>query len=131
MKLFKAGAIAYIVLGFIHLLAHLFGKPNDPNLDTLLLDMQNFKINLMGDHNLLKFYNGFSIMMGFLLASLGFQNYLLANEILRNKTAFLSTIIITIIAFIIAVRYFHILAFGFIGLSLICYVTAFIKHKKS
>lgn len=131
MKLLKAGSIGLILLGLLHLISHIFGKPNDPNLDKLLLDMQNFKIELMGEHNLLKFYNGFSIMMGFLLAAFGVQTYLLSNEILKNKTALLATIIITIIAFILAVMYFHVLAFSLIGISMICYVTAFVKYKGS
>jgi hypothetical protein len=125
LKLIKTGAIAFILLGILHLLFHFWGKPNDPMLDKLLLDMQNFQINLMGEHSFLKFHNGFSIMMGFLLSAFGIQNFLLAKEILNNKTAFLSLIIITAIAFVIAVMFFHILAFGFIFISLVCFTIAF------
>jgi|GEM_PF-3454685 len=129
LKLIKTGALAFILLGILHLLAHFFGKPNDPILDKLLIDMQNFKINLMGEHSLLKFYNGFSIMMGFLLSAFGIQTFLLAKEILDNKNAFISIIVISIIAFVIAVMFFHILAFGFIFISSVCFTIAFIKNK--
>lgn len=129
MKLFKTGALAFILLGILHLLAQAFGKPNDPNLDELLLDMQNFKINFMGDHNMLKFHSGFSIMMGFLLSAFGIQNFLLAREILNNKTSFLSIIITAACSFIIAVIFFHVLAFGLIGIFLVCFLIVFIKQS--
>lgn len=129
LKLIKTGATAFILLGILHILAQTFGKPNDPLLDKLLLDMQNFKINLMGEHNLLKFHNGFSLMMGFLLSAFGIQNFLLAKEILNNRKAFLSILVISSIAFIIALLFFHILAFGFIFISLTCFTIAFIKNK--
>ena len=83
----------------------------------------------MGEHSLLKFHNGFSIMMGFLLSAFGIQNFLLAKEILNNKTAFISIIVITAIAFVIAVMFFHILALGFILFSLVCFTVAFFMNK--
>lgn len=129
MKIFKTGAIAFILLGIIHLLAQTFGKPDDPTLDRLLLDMQNYKIHLMGDHDLLKFHHGFSIMMGFLLSVFGFQNYLLAKEILSNNKILLSVLAISLIAFIIAVLFFHVLAFSFIAFSFVCFLIAFLKQK--
>jgi len=69
MRIFKIGAWAFIALGVLHLLAHIFGRPNDPISIKLLQDMENCKINMLGEHNFLKFYNGFSIMMGVLLSS--------------------------------------------------------------
>lgn len=129
MKLLKTGALAFILLGILHLLTQVFGKPNDPNLDKLLVDMQNFKINFMGDHNMLKFHSGFSIMMGFLLSAFGIQNFLLAREILNNKAASLSMIAIAACCLIIAVKFFHVLAFGLIGISLVCFLVAFIRHS--
>ena len=129
LKLFKTGAIALILLGILHLLAHTLGKPSDPVLDRLLLEMQNYKISLMGEHNILKFHTGFSIMMGFLISALGIQNFLLAKEILANRMVFASVIMISAIAFMIAIMYFHILAYGFILFSLACSTIAFFRNK--
>jgi hypothetical protein len=129
LKLFKTGSIAFILLGILHLLAQAFGKPDDPIADKLMLDMANFKIYLIGEHSLLKFHQGFSIMMGFLLSVFGIQNFLLAREILINKKAFVSIIVISAIAFLIAFMFFHMLAFGFIFISLVCFTIAFIKSK--
>lgn len=130
LKLFKTGAIALIALGVIHLLAQFYmGKPTDPVANKLMLDMQNFKIDLMGQHSILQFYNGFSIMMGFLLSAFGIQHLILAKEILTNRYALLGSIFITAIAVVIAVVYFHVLAYGFLFTSLVCFVIVFLKNK--
>ena len=129
LKLFKTGAIALIALGIIHLLAQFLGKPTDPAAEKLMLDMQNFKINLMGEHSVLQFYNGFSIMMGFLLSAIGLQHFLLAKEILTNRYALSGSIFSTAIAFVIAAVYFHILAYGFLLISLVCFTLVFLRNK--
>ena len=76
MKLYKIGSIAFVILGALHLAAHFAGSQN-PNADTqaVLNQMQALKIDLFGQHDLLKFHNGFSIMMGVLLAVFGLQNF--------------------------------------------------------
>jgi hypothetical protein len=129
LKFFKTGAIAFIVLGFLHLLFQFGPKPDDLALHSLLADMENHKIKVMGVHSLLKFHNGFSVNMGFLLLAFGIQHLLLAKAILSNKTAFVSTIIITAVIFVIALIYFHALAFGFVFFSLFCFSMAFFQKK--
>jgi hypothetical protein len=129
LKIFKTGAIAFLILGILHLLFQFGPKPDDPALHQLLADMENYKIKIMGIHSLLKFHNGFSVNMGFLLLAFGIQHLLLAKEILNNKRAFISTIIITAIIFAIALIYFHVLAFGFVFFSLLCFAIAFFQKK--
>jgi hypothetical protein len=131
LKIFKTGAIAFILLGILHLLFQFGPKPEDALLHQLLADMENYKIKMMGTHSLLQFHNGFSINMGFLISEFGIQHFLLAKEILKNRTAFISTILITSVIFIIALLYFHALAFGFVFFALLCFVIAFFKSKSS
>lgn len=128
MKLYKLGSIAFILLGFLHLTAHFMGglKP-DSKLIILLNDMNGYKIQLLGEHSLLKFHNGFSIMMGFLLSSLGVQNLIASKSI--NKNYLTSSIVITGISLMISVLFFHLLAIGFISFSFICYILSIKKLK--
>jgi len=127
MKLFKIGAWAFIALGVLHIMAHIFGNPDDPTSTKLLQDMENCKINILGEHNFLKFYNGFSIMMGVLLSAFGLQCLILSEFILKSRNARYSTIIITVIVFALSVAYFHVIAYGFTFFSLVCFLGAFIK----
>jgi hypothetical protein len=120
-RLYKAGSIAFILLGIAHLSVSALRAPENPQLAQLLADMQNYKIEMFGSHNMLKFHNGFSLMMGFLLSSFGVQNLVLSEFIAINRKAQWTTAVITIIALVIAFIYFHILAYGFIFFSLICY----------
>ena len=128
-KLFKAVSIAFILLGLLHLMAHFrMTVGQEPN--QLMIDMQNFKIDLFGEHSLLKFHSGFSIMMGFLISAFGLQNLLCADFILHNRKALLSTILISAAASGLAIAYFHILAYGFILFSLGCYIAGWVKKEK-
>lgn len=120
LKLFKAGSIAFIILGLLHLLAH-FGMTISQQPNQLIIDMQNYQINLFGKHSLFEFYNGFSIMMGFILAAFGLQNFFCAKFILQHKNALFSSLLISFVSFIIALIYFHMLAYGFILFSVGCY----------
>ena len=128
-KLFKAGSIAFILLGLLHLMAHI-GMTLGQEPNQLMIDMQNFKIDLFGEHSLFKFHSGFSIMMGFMISAFGIQNLLCTDYILHNRKALLSTILISAVGFGLAIAYFHILAYGFILFSLGCYGVAWVKREK-
>lgn len=130
LKLFQTGSIALIVLGLLHLMVH-FGMALNHEPTQLMLDMQNYKIHMFGEHSLLKFHSGFSIMMGFMISAFGLQNLLCARFILANQTALFSTLFISVISFGIALVYFHILAYGFILFTLACYAVAANKPKKT
>ncbi|SFC38904.1 hypothetical protein SAMN05421780_10569 [Flexibacter flexilis DSM 6793] len=121
MKLYKIGSVAFIVLGALHLVAHFAGNAN-PSSEILavLRQMKNLKIELLGTHDFLKFHNGFSIMMGFLLSVFGFQNLMIADVV--TKKLLISSIVITIILLLLSMLYFHLLATAFFAISLICYL---------
>ena len=121
MNLYKTGSIAFILLGIIHLGAASTGVPNDPQAIALMAAMQNYKINLFGPHDLFTFHTGFSLMMGFLLSAFGTQNLTLASAIAENRKAQWTTLMLTAIALLISLVYFHLLADGFIFFSLVCY----------
>ena len=128
--LYKAGSIAFILLGILHLLAALTGVPNDPQAVQLMTAMQNYKINLFGQHDLFTFHTGFSLMMGFLLSAFGMQNLVLAEAIAKNLKAQWTTLMITMIALVISLIYFHLLADAFIFFSLVCYMLPLRKGSK-
>jgi hypothetical protein len=123
LKFFQAGAITFILLGLLHLSAH-FGMDKNEEASQLMLDMEALKIQLFGEHDLLKFHNGFSLMMGFMLAAYGLQQLLCAEFILQSKKALLSCIMITAFSLLIALLFFHILAYGLIAVSLGCFAIA-------
>ena len=127
MKLYKIGSIAFVILGALHLAAHFAGSQN-PNADTqaVLNQMQALKIDLFGQHDLLKFHNGFSIMMGVLLAVFGLQNFIIADAATKNYQ--LSSILISIVLLLLSILYFHILATAFIFSSLVCYLVSYKKR---
>jgi hypothetical protein len=129
IRIFKLGSGAFIFLGIMHILTQLAGKPLDPDLDLVLLAMQNYKIQLLGDHSLLEFYTGFSLIMGSLLSAYGVQNFVLAQEIVANKKIFISIIISTLFILVLAILFIHILAYGFILFSLFCFLIAYQKSK--
>lgn len=128
--IFKAGAIAFLLLGLLLLFAH-FGMARNGDASQLMLDMQAYKIQLFGEHSLLKFHNGFSIMMGFLMAAFGLQSLLCAKFITQNKGALLTNLLVVIISVGIAFTYFHVLAYGFILFTTACYtLTALLSARK-
>lgn len=127
--LYKAGAITFIILGLLHLNAH-FGMGGDEKASQLMLEMEAYKIQLFGEHNLLKFHNGFSIMMAFLFSAWGLQNFFGAESILKSKKALYSSIFTAAVSFVIAFIYFHVLAYAFILFSLVCFTVAAVKSGK-
>lgn len=129
LTLIKAGSIAFVVLGIAHLSVTAMGAPESEQLTRLLADMQNYKINLFGEHDLLKFHNGFGLMMGVLLSSFGAQNLVLSEAIVVNRKAQWTTMVITAIVLVISIVYFHLLADGFILFSLACYSLALFSRS--
>lgn len=131
LTLFKAGSIAFMLLGLIHLMAH-FGMTMKQEPNQLMMDMESYKIHLFGEHSLLQFHIGFSIMMGFMLAAFGLQNLLCAKFITQHRGALFSSIVISAVSFVLAFTYFHVLAYGFILFTTTCYtITAFMSDRKA
>ena len=127
--IFKIGSSALATLGIIHLLAH-FAMVAPDDAQSVIDAMTNYKLELFGEHSLMKFHNGFSVMMGFLMLLLGVQNYLLAPHIINNKSILSIIILGSLILLGIALYYFHILAYGFLFFSSLCYVFTYIKVQR-
>jgi len=129
MKAYRSGSIALILLGLLHLFSYLLlaNKPSDAVLAALLNDMNNYKIQFFGSHSLLKFHKGFSIMMGVLISAFGVQNLIASKGL--TKSYLVPSMVITGIALILSVSYFHLLPISFLSFSLLCYCLSF-KHLK-
>lgn len=130
-KVFKIGAWAPIILGVLHLQGHIVGGEFNVKDAALIQDMQNYMLQFMGEHSVLKFYNGFSITMAFLISAFGIQCLLLAEEILHNKKAHYSSIAITATVFILSLKYFPIFVFCTFLFTLACFVIALRKNKNN
>lgn len=129
MKTYKIASVLFIALGILHIIAHLMGTLNpDKSVLDIFNQMADYKIQLFGEHNLLKFHTGFSFMMGFLLSAFGFQNLMVANSI--NKKSLISILIITVIALVLSIVYFHLLATTFVFISLVGYILTYKKLSK-
>ncbi|HSY60753.1 MAG TPA: hypothetical protein VK796_02705 [Cytophaga sp.] len=130
MKSFKVGSIAFVVLGILHIAVQALGiLSRSASTIAMKHSMEMHKINLIGEHNLLQFYLGFSFMMGFLLSAFGVQNLLIVNTL--NKKICIVTIGFTSIGLLISILYFHLLATSFILFSLICYIISYRILMKS
>jgi hypothetical protein len=114
------------MLGLLHLIAQI-GMMQSNQMPAIMLDMEQFKIEMMGTHTLLKFHNGFSIMMGFLLCLFGSFILITATIWLDVKSKLLFLIIMHAIMLIISISYFHVLAYRTITLVVLCLVTAYLK----
>ncbi len=126
---FKFGAIAYMVLGAMHELSHLTkGNINDSKLANTLAEMENTTIHFLGEHSLMKFYDGFSLTMGFLLLAFGLQAFVTDKP---GKKIVLVDILVTLITLILTILYFHIIAWSFMGIALVCFVMSYIQMKKA
>ncbi len=126
---FKLGAIAYMILGAMHGLSHLAkGNIDDPKLANTLAEMSNTTIDLLGEHSIMKFYDGFSLTMGFLLLAFGLQAFVTDKP---GKKIVLVDILVTLITLILTIRYFHIIAWSFMGIALVCFVISYIQMKKA
>lgn len=125
---FKSGAIAYMLLGSMHLFSHLLSGNNlDPQMTKTLAEMKNTIINIIGEHTLWQFYEGFSLTMGFLLIAFGLQAYMIDNP---NKRIIITNIIITLVILVLTIKYFHLIASAFMLLALICFFISLKKQLK-
>lgn len=124
---FKLGGIACILLGVMHLIAHLSQGNVDPQMANTLAAMQNTIIRLMGEHTLLQFYNGFSLTMGFLLVAFGLQTIMIEKP--GSRLALMNSGI-TVVLLFLCMKYFHILASAFMLIAFVCFIISFIKIRK-
>lgn len=126
INLYKTGALAYITLGILHLSFAVFGSPNNENVAQTLTLMKQTSVQLMGQHNLLQFYTGFSLTMGFLLVAFGLQAYTIKQP---TKKGIAVNIFVSAIATALAIIYFHPLAYSFLMFALICFAANYYKQE--
>ena len=109
VRLHTAGSVVFMMLGVLHLLGHAAG-PAEEDLD-VFVQMRAFTIEFMGTHDLLTFYNGFSVTMGALCIAFGGLAYLVGR---RHPDPVVSRFaaMCTAGVGVLAVIYFHPLAWG-------------------
>ncbi|WP_426449517.1 LIC_13387 family protein [Paenibacillus sp. S-38] len=94
--------------------------------------MKEYKIDLIGTHSLLKFYDGFSLTMGCLLILLGTLNLLVSRSLplpaLRAAALFNAVACLLLTA--LSLVYFHLLATSFFVLALAGYALCYVRSQR-
>jgi hypothetical protein len=132
---YKIGAWSFALLGIVHLLAHL-SMPQTAEQIILAQSMEQFKVNLFGSGtNVLDFYNGFSIIMGFALASYGLLNLFLIkytyNPASNFRPILLLNSLVAIISCILSIQFFFIIPpIALTGIASLAFVLAYIMSYK-
>ena len=129
LNYFKTGSIACMLLGVMHLFVSL--SPKDGVGENVLLTYANMKetiFDFMGQHDLMQFYMGFSITMGFMLFAFGLQAFVNNKP---TKPIIIVNMMVSLVASVLAIIYFHPLAYTFLLFSTLCYVISFIKIIKA
>jgi hypothetical protein len=129
-RLFKAGAIALLVLGFVHSLSLI--RERVPANDTerqLFGLMSSYKFNLMGStRSIADMLRGFSV--SFMLGALGFGVFdllLLRERPGLLKRAALANIIWLVAMTAVSLYYFFIVPTSFLAVTLLIFVLAWLN----
>ena len=119
--------VLLIFLGFCHQAVHLLFEMN-PEKPQIVLDMINYKIEVIGTHSLFQFHTGFSLMTGHFLMCLGIILLVLRN-IIDDRLTDITFILIILSISVISVIYFHVLAYGVTFLAAVIYIWALFKPR--
>jgi hypothetical protein len=129
-RLFKAGAVALLVLGLVHSLSLLRDPvPANDTEKQLLGLMSSYKFNLLGSiRTMAGMLRGFSV--SFMLAALGFG--LFDMVLFRERAGLLKRAALINIAWLaamtaISLHYFFIVPTSFLAATLIIFVLAWLK----
>jgi hypothetical protein len=129
-RLFKAGAVALLILGSVHSLSLI--REEVPANDTekqLLGLMSSYRFNLMGSIRTMNdLVRGFSV--SFMLAALGFALFdllLFRERAGLLKRAALANIIWLAAMTAVALRYFFIIPVSFLAVTLLIFIIAWLK----
>lgn len=119
VKLYNAGSVCMIILGVLHTLYFIFSVTTGEAIiyETLSEVIKKGVMWLLGERSLLYYYNGYSLSMGLLMISYG----LLALFTKRTCKAAMLSAAISLMAFIISIVYFHMLAYTLMGLCFVFY----------
>jgi hypothetical protein len=129
-RLFKAGAVALLVLGLVHSLSLLRDPvPANETEKQLLGLMSSYKFNLLGSiRTMAGMLRGFSV--SFMLAALGFGllDLTLSRERagLLKRAALINIIWLTAMT-AISLHYFFIVPTSFLGVTLLIFIAAWLK----
>ena len=129
-RLFKAGAVALLILGLVHSLSLIRERVPGNDTEKQLFDlMSNYKFNLLGSmRTMAELLRGFSV--SFMVAALGFGvfDFALARERAGLlKRAALVNIVWLAVMVCVALRYFFIVPTTFLAVTLVIFVFAWIK----
>lgn len=129
-RLFRAGAIVLILLGFVHSLS-LLEKPVPANeTERQLLDlMSNYKFNVMGSmRSMDDFLRGFSMAFMVGMIGLGVLDLVLARESagLLKRVALVNMIWLAAMA-AVGVRYFFVAPLSLMVATLVIFALAWLK----
>lgn len=120
--------MAYVLLGIGHLASHISKSGLSENVLQTLNLMQRTKFDFMGQHDLMQFYTGFSIVMGAMLIAFRLQSLLIKQP---SKPVIILNILVSLLIFVPAVMYFHPVAYCFNAFSMICFTLALYQFAKS
>ena len=124
---FQIGAGCYFFVGVLHLGAY-FAIGEEMRRQPIFEAMQAFPIELFGQHNLLQFYTGFSLLMGVLPCAFGIQNFLVSkidfSEPYTFKRFILAATGTTLIVLFLTISYIHLLATAFVATALLFFTLA-------
>ena len=126
LNYFKIGASSYMLLGALHLVYLISATKCSENIMQIYLKMERTTFDFMGEHTVMQFYTGFSVMMGFMLFAFGFQAFMIKQP---NRSAIFANIFLSIIASIIAVIYFHPLAYTCLLSATFCFTLCLINSS--
>jgi len=129
-RLFKAGAVALLILGLVHSLSLIRDLvPANETEKQLLGLMSSYKFNLMGSvRSMDDLVRGFSV--SFMLAALGFALFdllLFRERAGLLKRAALANIIWLAAMTAVALRYFFIIPVSFLAVTLLIFIIAWLK----
>ena len=129
-RLFKAGAVALLVLGLVHSLSLIRDlAPANETERQLLGLMSSYKFNLLGSmRSMDDLVRGFSV--SFMLGALGFALFdllLWGERPGLLKRAALSNIIWLTEMTAVSIRYFFVIPTSFLAVSLLIFVLAWLK----
>jgi hypothetical protein len=129
-RLFKAGAVALLILGLVHSLSLIRDRvPTNDTERQLVSLMSSYKLDLVGSRRTVAaMLRGFSI--SFMLAALGFGLFdllLLRERAGLLRRAALANIIWLAAMTAVSVHYFFIIPTSFLAVTLLIFVLAWLK----
>ncbi|BDS15220.1 LIC_13387 family protein [Aureispira anguillae] len=132
----KIGAWSFILLGMAHFMGTLLFTQENPKELAIAQAMEAHPVDLLGAQlNLLLLHQGFSLMMGFMVFSYGFINFLFLKSnpetIENNHLLALGNSLVASIALGLSIKYFFIIPIAFTGIACMSFVLMYLKSFQS